>query len=364
MISWHAWRRTGIRIGLWPGSRTVRGRRRPRAASGSAEDDAAGVPGVIAGLTAGRAQMGVRRSALTLLKLNQVGGFDCPGCAWPEPPAGARSARRVLRERGQSGRRGGHAAPGRPPAFFAAHPMAELAGHTDHWLGQQGRLTEPMVKRAGADHYEPIAWDDAFALIAAQLRGLASPDEALFYTSGRTSNEAAFALPAVRPRLRHQQPPGLLQHVPRVLRRRAHPDDRHRQGHGHPGRRPPGQAARGRRPEPRHQPPAHAARAGEGQAQRRDDRRGQPAARGRPDAASRTRRSRAAWSAPAPRWPTTTCRSGSAATWPCSRRSARCWSSGARSITTFVDTYTDGFADVRRGARPAGLGRRCSPRPG
>jgi molybdopterin-dependent oxidoreductase alpha subunit len=151
---------------------------------------AAGVRGVIAGLAIAEQQMGVRRSARTLLKLNQVGGFDCPGCAWPEPPAGERShfefcengakavaeeatLRRVDRE------------------FFAAHPVAELAERTDHWLGQQGRLTEPMVKRSGATHYEPISWDDAYALMGEQLRAI-QPNEALFYTSGRTSNEAAF----------------------------------------------------------------------------------------------------------------------------------------------------------------------------
>ena len=71
--------------------------------------------------------------------------------------------------------------------------MADLADKTDYWLGQQGRITEPMVLRAGGTHYEPIAWDDAFALVAGHLRGLASPDEAVFYTSGKTSNEAAFA---------------------------------------------------------------------------------------------------------------------------------------------------------------------------
>ncbi|MDF3313909.1 molybdopterin-dependent oxidoreductase, partial [Rhodococcus sp. T2V] len=69
---------------------------------------------------------------------------------------------------------------------------ADLLGRTEFWLGQQGRLTHPMVLLPGATHYEPVEWDAAFALIAGELRGLASPDEAVFYTSGRTSNEAAF----------------------------------------------------------------------------------------------------------------------------------------------------------------------------
>ncbi|HEX9970271.1 MAG TPA: FdhF/YdeP family oxidoreductase, partial [Acidimicrobiales bacterium] len=76
--------------------------------------------------------------------------------------------------------------------FFAAHSVAELGAHDDYWLGRQGRLTEPMVLRAGSSHYEPIAWEGAFALIASRLRALPAPDAAVFYTSGRTSNEAAF----------------------------------------------------------------------------------------------------------------------------------------------------------------------------
>ena len=151
---------------------------------------AAGVPGVTAALRHSYAQMGVRRTALTLLRVNQKQGFDCPGCAWPEGDhrhaaefcengakavAEEATARRVTRE------------------FFAEHGVEELAGRSDHWLGQQGRLTEPMVKRAGSGHYEPVSWDEAFGLLASELNALDSPDEAVFYTSGRTSNEAAFA---------------------------------------------------------------------------------------------------------------------------------------------------------------------------
>ncbi|MFD0855043.1 molybdopterin-dependent oxidoreductase, partial [Actinomadura adrarensis] len=77
--------------------------------------------------------------------------------------------------------------------FFARHSISELAVRSDHWLGQQGRLTEPMIKRKGSEHYEPISWDEAFGLLASELNALGSPDEAAFYTSGRTSNEAAFA---------------------------------------------------------------------------------------------------------------------------------------------------------------------------
>jgi anaerobic selenocysteine-containing dehydrogenase len=78
------------------------------------------------------------------------------------------------------------------PAFFAEHSVAELAGKTDFWMDQAGRLTHPMVLREGDTHYTEISWDEAFELIATELNGLASPDEAVFYTSGRASNEAAF----------------------------------------------------------------------------------------------------------------------------------------------------------------------------
>jgi molybdopterin-dependent oxidoreductase alpha subunit len=146
---------------------------------------------VTAGLSASLAQMGVGRTARTLLRVNQPEGFDCPGCAWPEPPPGRRShaefcengAKAVAEE---ATRRRVDA------AFFAAHPIPELAGRSDHWLGQQGRLTEPVVRRPGADHYAPISWDEAFALVADELRACDRPDRAVFYTSGRTSNEAAF----------------------------------------------------------------------------------------------------------------------------------------------------------------------------
>jgi molybdopterin-dependent oxidoreductase alpha subunit len=151
---------------------------------------AAGLPGVTHALGAGLAQMGVRRTALTLLRVNQPEGFDCPGCAWPEPGPGERSHTEFC-ENGAKAVAEEATLRRITPEFFAAHPISELAGHSDHWLGQQGRLTSPMVRRAGADHYTSITWDEAFALTAAHLRE-AEPDEAVFYTSGRTSNEAAF----------------------------------------------------------------------------------------------------------------------------------------------------------------------------
>jgi formate dehydrogenase major subunit len=156
---------------------------------GHRKEWAAGVPGVQFAMKMSLEQMGPTKTARTLLKLNQKDGFDCPGCAWPEKEHrhkaefcenGAKAVaeeatkRRVARD------------------FFAEHSVQELAGRTDWWLGQQGRLTEPMLKPSGEDHYRPISWDEAFDLIATELRSLDSPDQATFYTSGRTSNEAAF----------------------------------------------------------------------------------------------------------------------------------------------------------------------------
>ncbi len=155
------------------------------------KDAAAGMAGVTAGLAAGLSQMGVRRTALALVRVNQASGFDCPGCAWPEPAAGQRSHAEFC-ENGAKAVAEEATLRRLTADFFAQHPISELAGRSDHWLGQQGRLTEPMVRRRGSDHYEPISWDDAFTLAADRLRGLASADEAIFYTSGRTSNEAAF----------------------------------------------------------------------------------------------------------------------------------------------------------------------------
>src|SRR4051794_37387816 len=156
---------------------------------GRAKDSAAGLPGVGVALRDSVNQMGVKRSARTLLRLNQKNGFDCPGCAWPEED------KRHIAEFCENGAKAvAEEATLRrvEPGFFFEHSVAELASHDDWWLGQQGRLTHPMILDEGATHYRPISWDDALAAIADALRGLDDPNEAIFYTSGRTSNEAAF----------------------------------------------------------------------------------------------------------------------------------------------------------------------------
>ncbi|MFG1792438.1 FdhF/YdeP family oxidoreductase [Nocardia sp. NPDC049149] len=154
------------------------------------KEQAAGVTAVAVSLTRAVGEMGVIRTARTLARVNQVHGFDCPGCAWPEPTGHRRPAE--FCENGAKAVAEEATLRTVTPEFFAAHSVDELAGKSGYWLGQQGRLTHPMVLRPGATHYTPIAWDDAYRLVADHLGALASPDEAVFYTSGRTSNETAF----------------------------------------------------------------------------------------------------------------------------------------------------------------------------
>jgi len=156
---------------------------------GPASEAAGGVAALGATVRYASAQTGLLRGARVLARTNQDPGFDCPGCAWPEPRDRGtiefceNGAKAVLSE--ATTRRA-------DAAFFEAHSVSEMAEQSDLWLNDQGRLVQPMVLRPGATRYETIDWDDAFALVARELRALASPDEAIFYTSGRTSNEAAF----------------------------------------------------------------------------------------------------------------------------------------------------------------------------
>ena len=133
---------------------------------------------------------GLVRGVSALAHLNQFDGTDCPGCAWPDPDHD-----RSLNEYCENGAKAiaeEATAKRCTPEFFRSWSVADLSQQSDYWLGHQGRLTHPMVLRADRTHYEPISWEDAFALIAGELNALSTPDEAIFYTSGRTSNEAAF----------------------------------------------------------------------------------------------------------------------------------------------------------------------------
>ena len=136
-------------------------------------------------------KMGVTRGTRTLLKINQDGGFDCQSCAWGDPAAEDRSHAEFC-ENGAKALADEAMKKLVTPDFFAKYSVAELSEQSDQWLNAQGRITHPMFLRENATHYEPISWEAVFQILAEELNSLASPDEAVFYTSGRTSNEAAF----------------------------------------------------------------------------------------------------------------------------------------------------------------------------
>ena len=156
---------------------------------GKPEHAAVGVPGIYWSMKYAMDEMGPKRAAQTLSTMNHVDGFDCPSCAWPDPD------RRKAAEFCENGAKAvaWEATRKRVGAdFFAEHSVADLLGHDDHWLEHQGRLTEPVYLPPGGTHYQPISWDEAFRLVADRLDAMDSPDRAVFYTSGRASNEAAF----------------------------------------------------------------------------------------------------------------------------------------------------------------------------
>ncbi|MFD4990822.1 FdhF/YdeP family oxidoreductase [Cellulosimicrobium cellulans] len=156
---------------------------------GPPKDNAAGPEAVVRTLVASVRELGPVRAARLLTAANQKDGFDCMSCAWPDP------AHRSHAEFCENGAKAitWEATPRTVPrAFWAENSLTDLAQRDEYWLGQQGRLTEPVHKPAGSDHYEPVTWERAFEIVGDRLRGLGSPDEAAFYTSGRASNEAAF----------------------------------------------------------------------------------------------------------------------------------------------------------------------------
>ena len=152
---------------------------------------AAGLPAVTSSMKHAFRESGIGRAAASWIGLNQKNGFDCPSCAWPDPDGDR--AKTEFCENGAKAVASEAANKNRcDSAFWEKWSVEELAAQSDHWHELQGRLTEPVVLREGASHYEPIDWDEAFRLVADELNTLDSPDEAVFYTSGRTVNEAAF----------------------------------------------------------------------------------------------------------------------------------------------------------------------------
>ncbi|MEM6843917.1 MAG: FdhF/YdeP family oxidoreductase [Bacteroidota bacterium] len=151
---------------------------------------AAGIPAVVSSTKHVYNEVGVVEGTKLMTQINQFNGFDCPGCAWPDP-----DDHRSVVEFCENGAKAvaEEATTARVDAeFFQKHSVAELTQWTDYELGKSGRLVEPMVLRSGNTHYEPVSWSEAFQLIGEQLQSLSDPNEAIFYTSGRTSNEAAF----------------------------------------------------------------------------------------------------------------------------------------------------------------------------
>lgn len=153
---------------------------------------AAGLPSITSAAYRIWEETYVGRGVKTLFKLNQPRGFDCPSCAWPDPDPKDVSKIGEYCENGAKAVAWEMSKARVDRDFFARFSVEELLAQDDHWLEKQGRLTEPMVIREGSTHYEPISWKEAFQVIATHVRGLDNPDQSIWYTSGRTSNEAAF----------------------------------------------------------------------------------------------------------------------------------------------------------------------------
>jgi molybdopterin-dependent oxidoreductase alpha subunit len=159
---------------------------------GVASEEAAGIPAIWNTMLYGIGEMGPIRAPEAFLKINQVDGFDCQSCAWPSPD----NKRKIFEfcENGAKAVSDESTKKRIGPDFFAQYSIADLAGKSDYWLNQQGRLTTPMVRHPNATHYQPITWPEAFSMIADELNRLDSPNQACFYTSGKTTNEPAFLL--------------------------------------------------------------------------------------------------------------------------------------------------------------------------
>jgi len=153
-------------------------------------DESVGITAITTSMKHVFGAMPLGRGMKTLFKLNQKHGIDCPSCAWPDPDhrspiaAYCESGAKAIAEEATTLKV--------TSVFFQRYSVEELSNKSDYWLGQQGRLTSPMIVREGQTHYEKISWNEAFQYIGKTLKNLSSPDEAIFYTSGRTSNEASF----------------------------------------------------------------------------------------------------------------------------------------------------------------------------
>lgn len=157
---------------------------------GEPKHSAAGLKAVMVSMERGFSEAGPSRTLRSMLRINQRGGFDCPGCAWPESITGARKPAEFC-ENGAKAVAEEASARTVTPQWWEQHPISVLRDKTEYWLGSQGRITAPMIIRPGDTHYKPISWAEAFATIGEHVNA-STPDKCVFYTSGRTANETAF----------------------------------------------------------------------------------------------------------------------------------------------------------------------------
>ncbi|DAC57327.1 MAG TPA: hypothetical protein D7I08_05900, partial [Candidatus Poseidoniales archaeon] len=150
---------------------------------------AAGVGAIASSVVHGLTKMGAVKTVKTLRTVNQLEGFDCPGCAWPDPEH--RTAFEFC-ENGAKAVADEAMRANVTPAFFEKHSIQSLSDMSDHDLNAFGRLAHPVLLEEGASHYKAVSWEDAIDVIATALNQTNTPDRSVFYTSGRTSNEAAF----------------------------------------------------------------------------------------------------------------------------------------------------------------------------
>jgi molybdopterin-dependent oxidoreductase alpha subunit len=158
------------------------------------KNTAAGIPAAVSSLNHGIRKMGVTKTVRSLLMVNQKEGFDCPGCAWPDPEHRTsfefceNGAKAVADEAMKANV---------DASFFQKYSITDLLKKSDFWLNNQGRISQPMIRNEGSNHYQPIDWNEAFDLVAQHIQSMEDPERGVYYTSGRTSNEAAFLYQAL-----------------------------------------------------------------------------------------------------------------------------------------------------------------------
>lgn len=158
------------------------------------KNTAAGIPAAVSSLNHGIRKMGVTKTVRSLLMVNQKEGFDCPGCAWPDPEHRTsfefceNGAKAVADEAMKANV---------DASFFQKYSITDLLKKSDFWLNNQGRISQPMIRNEDSNHYQPIDWNEAFDLVAQHIQSMEDPERGVYYTSGRTSNEAAFLYQAL-----------------------------------------------------------------------------------------------------------------------------------------------------------------------